>query len=132
MLVRRLSSLLLVIDMQKRLLSVIEDSDQAVNEAIWLGSLGRHLDVPIWLTEQYPQGLGSTDKRLHDALDARSWQKMHFNAHEAPGFSQALAASGRQQIILCGAEAHICVLQTALGLLGAGYQVFWLTEPTRP
>lgn len=53
---------------------------------------------------------------------------MHFNAHEEPDFAGALADSGRRQIVLCGTEAHICVMQTGLGLLEAGYEVYWLSE----
>merc|ERR1712000_634003 len=47
---------------------------------------------------------------------------------EEPAFTQALAALGRKQVVICGTEAHICVLQSALGLLEAGYKVFWLSE----
>ncbi|MGQ4878312.1 isochorismatase family protein [Billgrantia sp. LNSP4103-1] len=122
-------SLLLIIDLQAGLLPVIDGGNQAVAEASWLGGVACALSIPVWLTEQYPQGLGGTDPRLLEALpDIRLWRKMHFNAHAEPDFARALASSGRRQIVLSGSEAHICVMQTGLGLLEAGYEVYWLGE----
>ncbi|SDM12897.1 Isochorismatase family protein [Franzmannia pantelleriensis] len=124
-------SLVMVVDLQARLLPVIEGGEQAVTEAVWLGRLATELEVPVWLTEQYPEGLGHSDPRLLEALpDACCWQKSHFGALDEVPLAEALAASGRRQIVLCGTEAHICVLQTALGLREAGYAVFWLDEAT--
>ncbi|MCE8042836.1 isochorismatase family protein [Halomonas daqingensis] len=123
------NSLLLIVDLQAGLLPVIDGGNQAVSEAQWLGGLACELDVPVWLTEQYPEGLGGSEPRLLEALpDYRLWQKVHFNAHAEPDFAAALEKSGRRQIVLCGSEAHICVMQTGLGLLEAGYEVYWLSE----
>lgn len=55
----REKSLLLIVDLQAGLLPVIEHGDQAVTEAAWLGALAGALAVPVWVTEQYPQGLGA-------------------------------------------------------------------------
>jgi len=127
----RENSLLLIVDLQAGLLPVIEHGEQAVTEAAWLGALAGSLEVPVWLTEQYPQGLGGCEPRLLEALvDPRLWQKLHFGAHDEPAFAEALAQSGKRQVVLCGAEAHICVMQTGLGLLEAGYEVYWLVEAT--
>ncbi|QJQ96846.1 MULTISPECIES: isochorismatase family protein [Halomonadaceae] len=124
-------SLMLIVDLQAGLLPVIDGGEQAVEEAIWLGGLASQLEVPVWLTEQYPEGLGASDERLLQALpDALRWRKSHFGAYDEPDFASALAASGRRQIVICGSEAHICVMQTALGLLDAGYEVYWLAEAT--
>ncbi|ATJ84294.1 isochorismatase family protein [Halomonas beimenensis] len=128
---RRENSLLLIVDLQERLLPVIDGGDQAVAEAAWLGGVAQALEVPLWLTEQYPAGLGGSDPRLLEGPgEHQCWQKVHFDAHAEPAFAEALAGSGRHQVVLCGAEAHICVLQTGLGLLEAGYEVAWLTEAT--
>ncbi|MFQ3786716.1 isochorismatase family protein [Halomonas sp. A29] len=122
-------SLLLVVDLQAGLLPVIEGADQAVNEAAWLGGIACALTIPVWLTEQYPEGLGGSEPRLLEALPYHQlWQKVHFNAHAEPDFAGALKNSGKRQVVLCGSEAHICVLQTGLGLLEAGYEVYWLCE----
>ena len=125
----RENSLLLIVDLQAGLLPVIEGGDQAVTETAWLGGIADALEIPIWLTEQYPQGLGGTALALLEALPNHTlWQKLHFNAHAETDFAAALAESGRRQVVLCGSEAHICVMQTGLGLLAAGYEVYWLSE----
>ncbi|MDR5900605.1 MULTISPECIES: isochorismatase family protein [Halomonas] len=126
---KREESLLLVVDLQAGLLPVIEHADQAVNEAVWLGGLAATLEVPVWVTEQYPEGLGGSEPRLLEALPGhRLWQKLTFDACANPEFIAALEQSGRRQVVLCGSEAHICVMQTGLGLLAAGYDVYWLSE----
>lgn len=122
-------SLMLIVDLQAGLLPVIERGEQALREAGWLGALAASIDVPVWVTEQYPKGLGGTAPALLEAIpDCQVWQKQHFDAHAEPGFSEALKASERHQIVICGTEAHICVMQTGLGLLEAGYEVYWLVE----
>ncbi|MGB8713606.1 MAG: isochorismatase family protein, partial [Onishia taeanensis] len=127
----RTTSLLLIVDLQTGLLPVIDGGEQAVEEAAWLSGLACMLKVPVWLTEQYPAGLGEVDSRLLAAApDAHRWEKVHFDAHEEPPFAKALAELGRKQVVICGSEAHICVLQTALGLLAADYRVYWLVEAT--
>lgn len=127
----REQSLLLIVDLQAELMPVLDGGEQAVREASWLGGVAEALDVPVWLTEQYPAGLGGSDTRLLEAFQgARYWEKNRFDAHAEPAFAAALAAMGKSQVVLCGAEAHVCVLQTGLGLREAGYEVFWLAEAT--
>ncbi|GEK73600.1 MULTISPECIES: isochorismatase family protein [Halomonas] len=127
----REKSLLLIVDLQAGLLPVLDGGEQAVGEASWLGGVASALEVPVWLTEQYPAGLGGSEPRLREALEgALYWEKSRFDAHAEPDFAKALAQSGRHQVVLCGAEAHVCVLQTGLGLREAGYEVFWLAEAT--
>ncbi|MGP5308852.1 isochorismatase family protein [Vreelandella alkaliphila] len=124
-------SLLLIVDFQAGLLPVIDGGQSAIEEATWLAGVANAVKVPVWLTEQYPERLGGTAPALLNALgDHRIWQKHHFSAMEETAFAEALAEQGRKQVIICGTEAHICVLQSALGLLEAGYQVFWLSEAT--
>lgn len=126
---KRDESLLLIVDLQAGLLPVIDGGEQAVDEAIWMAGVAEALDVPVWVTEQYPRGLGGSEPRLLEALgEHRLWNKCHFDAHHEQEFAQALEASGRRQVVLCGSEAHICVLQTGLGLLEAGYEVYLLAE----
>ncbi|SHK83166.1 isochorismatase family protein [Halomonas caseinilytica] len=126
---QRDTSLLLIVDLQVGLMPVLEAGEQAVEEASWMGGVAEALGVPVWLTEQYPEGLGESVPSLVSSLARpRTWRKTHFDAHTESGFARALADTGRRQIVLCGAEAHICVLQTGLSLLAAGYHVAWLTE----
>lgn len=125
------TSLLLMVDFQEQLLPVIDGGEQAAIEATWLAGVAELLEVPVWLTEQAPAKLGGTALSILEALAAyRRWEKQHFNAMEETLFRQALKETTRTQIVLCGTEAHICVLQSALGLLEAGYAVYWLSEAT--
>ncbi|ALM53879.1 isochorismatase family protein [Halomonas huangheensis] len=130
MLIERERSLLLIVDVQSGLMPVIERADQAVTEISWLVAVAEHLEVPVWYTEQYPKGLGATEARLAAALPASAHRliKCHFNACREPGVIDTLRESGRTQIVIAGAEAHICVLQTALGLREQGFEVLWLVE----
>jgi nicotinamidase-related amidase len=128
---QRDKSLLLMVDFQAGLVPVIDGGSQAIAEAHWLYGVADALEVPVWLTEQMPEKLGGTAPALLEARQAPTiWQKQHFGAMEETAFREALSASGRQQVVLCGTEAHICVLQTAMGLLDEGYAVYWLTEAT--
>ena len=126
---QREKSLLLMVDFQAGLLPVIEGGQEAVTEAAWLGEMACLLEVPVWLTEQNPEKLGGTAPSLLAALnDYLLWQKQHFSVMAEAEFESALKASGKTQIVLCGTEAHICVLQTGLGMLAAGYELYWLSE----
>lgn len=126
---QREKSLLLMVDFQAGLLPVIDGGAQAITEASWLGGIAQLLEVPVWLTEQNPEKLGGTAPQLLEQLgERRVWQKVHFSMMEELEFRDALAATSKTQIVLCGTEAHICVMQTGLGLLEAGYELYWLTE----
>ncbi len=116
------ASLLCVIDVQDRLLPAMADGDRVVSRCGRLAAAARLLDVPAILTEQYPQGLGTTVAPLA-ALLPTPVTKMSFSCCGAGGFALALPP-GRGAIVLCGLETHVCVLQTALDLLARGYAVF--------
>lgn len=124
-LLERERSELLVVDVQQRLLPAIADGE-AVRDAVgWLVRLAGELDVPVTVSEQYPRGLGHTDETLAALLGAgaRVLEKMHFSCAAEPAFRQALAEGGRDCFVIAGTEAHVCVLQTAIGLHEAGFQV---------
>ncbi|SDO26348.1 isochorismatase family protein [Vreelandella arcis] len=128
---QRDKSLLLMVDFQAGLLPVIEGGEAAIGEAHWLLGVADMLEIPVWMTEQMPEKLGGTAPVLLDGQQRPTiWHKHHFAATEEAAFREALSATGRHQIVLCGTEAHICVLQTALGLLEEGYAVYWLSEAT--
>lgn len=110
-------SALLVIDFQKRLMPVIHEADAAIANAGRLIEAARLLGIPVAVTEQNPQGLGTTVDELPVA-GAVLVEKMEFDASRATGFFEALG--DRTEIVVAGCEAHVCVLQTVLGLLDAG------------
>ena len=119
-------SQLVIIDMQVKLAPAMQaDAMQAVikNCAILLQAANL-MQVPTLVTEQYPQGLGETLPELKQHfLNTKSTSKTVFSASAEPAFRQHCHRD-KTQIVLTGMEAHICVLQTALGLLNAHKQVF--------
>ena len=113
MLVSADASALLLVDLQERLVPAIHDGPAVVAAAGRLARAAVLLDVPVCATEQYPAGLGPTVPELagHPRLS-----KTAFSAVADPGFG-GLLPHGREEVVVAGAEAHVCVLQTVLGLL---------------
>lgn len=119
--INRETSALLVVDFQSRLMPAIEDGAAVVANAQRLLDGARLLDVPVLFTEENAEGLGCTLPDLQ-AGAGNIAHKMTFDACRAPAFLAALP--DRPDIVICGCETHVCVLQTALGLLAAGRRVF--------
>lgn len=114
-------STLIVIDLQERLMPAIQDGAAVVKQAAILAQAARSLGVPVIGTAQYPTGLGHNLPEIH-ALCDRVIEKIDFNASAAPAFLDALDPA-RDDLIVVGCEAHVCVLQTVLGLLGRKQRV---------
>lgn len=118
------NSALLVIDIQERILPVIFEGGRVVQNSIKLIKGFKTLNLPVYYTEQYPKGLGPTSSIVKEALEsANAVEKMSFSCAGAPGLFDELKAKGVEQVVLCGIESHVCVLQTALDLIAAGFQV---------
>lgn len=81
------------------------------------------LDIPVVTTEQYPQGIGHTVPELAAACANGVIEKTSFGCCGEPAFLATLEKLGRRQMIVTGMEAHVCVYQTVLGLLGENYHV---------
>lgn len=116
-------SALVLVDYQARLMPSIAGGEAAVAEAVFLARVAVALGVPVVGTEQNPQGLGPNVADVR-ALCERTLPKMHFDA-AADGLVDALRAGARPltQVVVAGCEAHVCLLQTALGLMAAGLRV---------
>jgi nicotinamidase-related amidase len=127
-LLRSETSTLLVVDVQSRLLPAIHDGPQVLAHCLWLVEVAKRLGVPVLCSEQYPQGLGASAPELAAALPADAVRtKVHFSC-VADGCFEGLPAWQRPQIVVCGTEAHVCVLQTVLELAARGTQVFVVAE----
>lgn len=115
----------LVVDYQTKLMPVMRQKEQLLkNSCILLKGL-KTLGVPMYLTQQYTKGLGAMEDAIYEAAGTSAYaEKISFSAYEAVKEQ----ISGKKQIIVCGIEAHICVLQTVLDLLDAGYQVFLVCD----
>ena len=122
------TSQLLIIDIQEKLAGAMPAQVLAniLRSNQILISACKALAIPVLHSEQYPQGLGHTHAELQSALadQVPAIEKTCFSSCAASGMDKHLNDSTRQQIILTGMEAHICVLQTTMQLLEQGKQVF--------
>lgn len=128
MLINREDSLLLVVDVQERLLPAIHDWQRLLDRVMWLVQIAKRLDVPVLATEQYPRGLGPTHAELRALLESGCIsEKLHFSC-VAAGICKFPLASTRRQIVVCGIESHVCVLQTVVELREQGKEVFVVAD----
>ena len=118
-------SALLLVDFQARLMPAIEDGAAALANARRLIDAARIIDIPLLATEQNAKGLGPTSAELLDGVDVPVFHKTSFDACRMPGFLDRLP--DRPDLVVAGCETHVCVLQTALGLIDAGRRV-WLVR----
>lgn len=114
-------SLLLVVDVQARLMPAIDDAPAVIGNVRRLMAAAGLVDVPVLVTEQNAGGLGPTVPELA-AGGHRVVHKATFDACLAPGFLDAVP-EGRD-LVVAGCEAHVCVLQSVLGLIARGRRVF--------
>jgi len=121
------ASVLLLTDLQERLVPALDDGPAVVERAVRLAEAARLLEVPVRATEQYPAGLGPTVPPLAGYPQA-VMSKTTFSAAGDPGFAALLPAGG--DVVVAGVEAHVCVLQTVLDLLAAGRRVVWAADAT--
>lgn len=131
MLIRSEDSVLLVIDMQERLVPAMQAPARTLRNARLLLTAAEACQVPAILTEQYPKGLGPTVPEIRTAAgDSPVVEKLHFSCMEDETFARTFDALGRGQAVLAGMEAHVCVLQTAASLVEAGLEVFVVSDAT--
>ena len=125
-LLSRDDSLLVVVDVQEKLVPAVPAAPRVIARVRLLLEAARVLNVPVLATEQYPKGLGPTVKEIRDLLPPGvvPLEKTDFSCVPVPGFASRLMTLGREQIVVAGLEAHVCVGQTALELAAAGKRVF--------
>lgn len=118
-------SQVLLVDVQDRLAPAIAERESVITRAGLLARGAGLLGVPVCASEQYPKGLGPTVPALRALLDDSAvLEKIHFACSDDPAILDHLKSSGRDQVLLAGIEAHVCVAQTALGLRDLGWSVF--------
>src|SRR2546429_163952 len=115
---------LLVIDVQDKLLALIPQTPTLLLNLSFLLDAARLLGVPALATEQYPKGLGPTAACVAERLAGPPPAKVVFSCGGVPEVVERLRGTGRPAVLLAGIETHVCVLQTALDLLGQGFGVF--------
>ena len=124
---------LVLVDYQARLMPLIHNGAQALAHAVRLADIAKELGIPVIGTEQNPKGLGPNAEAIRQRCGT-TLAKMHFDAC-ADGLldllrtpNEPLAGAPAQEVVIAGCEAHVCLMQTALGLLRAGLTV-WVVAP---
>ncbi|PKQ11668.1 MAG: hydrolase [Alphaproteobacteria bacterium HGW-Alphaproteobacteria-1] len=130
MLIRAADSVLVIIDMQERLVPAMQAPARTIRNTRTLKASAEEMGVPVIMTEQYPDGLGHTVPELAPGPGTTVLSKMHFSCMEDAGFAAHFHGLGRRQAVIAGMEAHICVVQTAASLIEAGYEVFVVSDAT--
>ena len=121
---RRENSALLIIDIQERILRVMQNPKKVIVNTVKLINGFKILNTPIYYTEQYPKGLGETEVNIKAALgETEVIQKLTFSCSGAGNLFDELKEKGITQIAIAGIETHVCVQQTVLDLLANDFQV---------
>jgi nicotinamidase-related amidase len=123
-LLSRAESRLLIVDMQEKILPVIDGHEGVTANCLKLIEAAQILDVPATATEQYPKGLGPTTAEIAQRLPDRP-EKVEFSCLNCLDWNTASSdPEGRFKVVVAGIEAHVCVQQTVLDLLSHGFRVF--------
>ncbi|MBT6829484.1 MAG: isochorismatase family protein [Rhodospirillaceae bacterium] len=133
MLLEAKRSILVIIDLQQKLNPAIDKGAEVVARAEILIEGARQMGVPVIVSEQYPKGLGPTIESVAEKLpnESKTISKLTFSAMRSADFARKLAtlrAEGRDQMVVCGTEAHICVMQTVADLLAEDAPVFLVND----
>ncbi|MDI9819299.1 MULTISPECIES: hydrolase [unclassified Legionella] len=129
MLLKKDQSCLLLVDVQEKLTPLVREPEALLSRCQWMIRLSIDLNIPLLVSEQYPRGLGSTIEPLKSLVSQeKSVEKVHFSCFQEPTFKHHLQLINKKQFVLIGIEAHVCILQTALDLLEAGYDVFVVVD----
>ena len=111
-----------IIDIQSRLFPFIKDNEQLTrNTSILIQGL-RALDIQLVVTQQYTKGLGETIPEIAEVLgEFKHIEKTAFSCCDEPRFNEDMALASKIYVVVCGIEAHVCVMQTVNDLIGQGY-----------
>jgi len=122
--IRARASVLVLVDYQARLMPAIHDSKEVVATAVLLARAAQAMGIPVLGTEQNPSGLGPNVEDVRNEC-ARTLAKTHFDAC-SDGLIEALREANEDcgEVVIAGCEAHVCMMQTSLGLLRAGKRVW--------
>jgi nicotinamidase-related amidase len=121
---------LLVVDVQEAFRTAIEDFDRMAARIATAVRGFQILERPVFVTEQYPKGLGRTVGEISSVLppDFEYIEKSAFSSCGALGFEDRLRSAAITQVVICGLETHVCVNQTAHDLLHSGFDVHLLMD----
>lgn len=123
------TSVLLVVDVQSRLAPHVEDHQALIARAGALLDAAQRLAIPRRLTEHCPEQIGPVVPVLRERFAPEEiFVKTRFGAADHEAFTTMLRATGRTQVVIAGMEAHVCAMQTSLGLIARGFAVFAVVD----
>lgn len=122
-------TIFVAVDYQTKIIKAMQDAEGIEDRAARLIKGARILDVPVIVTQQYTKGLGEATDKIKEALgEYEPIEKTTFGAYGTPEFRSRFSAEARKasadSVVIFGIEAHVCLMQTALDLIDAGYRVF--------
>lgn len=116
------NTIALIVDIQGKLMQVMAESDALEKQANILVKGLKTLEVPMLITQQYTKGIGMTIPSLFESAGTEDYfDKISFSCMDDDAIREAIEESGKKNVIVCGIESHICVLQTCIDLKEAGY-----------
>lgn len=109
---------LLVVDIQKKILAVMAHPERVVENTVKLIKGFKIIGCPIFVTEQYPKGIGKTVDAIKEVLeDIKVQEKLTFSCCGIEGFIRSIRSRKIDQVVVCGIESHVCVWQTVMDLV---------------
>ncbi|AOY87859.1 isochorismatase [Marinobacter salinus] len=127
MLMKAEQSTLVLIDLQEKLMPAISHGQEVIDQSLLLATIAGLLNIPVLATEQVPDKLGRNVEAVRE-LCQQTIEKYHFDA--CPDGLIDTLPEGRQHIVIGGCETHVCMMQTALSLLDAGFKVWVVADAT--
>ncbi|MFT5233468.1 MAG: isochorismate hydrolase [Candidatus Krumholzibacteriia bacterium] len=120
---------LVVVDIQEKFRDMIHGMDQVIGNSERMIQFCQQMDIPFIVTEQYPRGLGATVSEIRNICSPLNpVEKVEFSCAANAEFNKQISDLGRDQMVLCGIETHVCIYQTAHDLLRQGKQVALVTD----
>jgi len=117
-------TLALVVDYQERLIPAMHDREELIRRSVILLSGLKALGIPMVVSQQYTKGIGMTIPAITEAIGHLDYfEKMTFSCYDDEAIKTKIDGLGKKNIIVCGTEAHVCVLQSCIDLKAAGYNV---------
>ncbi|MDO4550476.1 MAG: isochorismatase family protein [Planctomycetia bacterium] len=124
------NTLLTIIDMQEKLVPVMENPELVTKKVGILVRAAREMSLEVVVTQQYPKGLGDTLAVIQEALppESETVDKVCFSCFDSPKYRSVVEKKGKKNLIFVGVEAHVCVMMTAVAAVDAGYTVWVLND----
>ncbi|WP_432632694.1 isochorismatase family protein [Brachyspira sp.] len=121
-------SLFICLELQERLIPAMHDKETLVKNSNILMKMSEIYNIPVLITEQYPQRLGKTDSKIELPKNHKMFSKDYFSAFGVEDFVNEFNSLNKKNIIIFGLETHVCVYYTVFHLIQNGYAVYVVAD----